>query len=120
MDKISYFNKEYNYIKDDRLKENIKKIVDLLPDYFFTVPASSTGKYHPKFASSENGLLKHSKVACKIGYELMNNNSLGHKFTDKEKDLLIILSVLLIVFASKAHFTSPLIVIKLFNPTSNS
>jgi len=33
---------------------------NLLPDYFFVTPASSTGKYHPAFANKENGLVRHS------------------------------------------------------------
>lgn len=33
---------------------------NLLPDYFFTTPSSSTGKYHPAFANAKNGLVLHS------------------------------------------------------------
>jgi len=34
--------------------------VELLPSYWYTVPASSSGKYHPAFAAGEGGLMKHS------------------------------------------------------------
>jgi hypothetical protein len=88
--KIEVFNKEFEYIKDERLKDNAKKIVSMLPDYFFEVAASSTGKYHPSFSLGDAGLVRHSKVAVRIGKELLDNNSLGHKFTDKEKDLILI------------------------------
>ena len=83
------FNKEISYIKDNRYKENIKILISLLPDYFFTVPASSTGKYHPSFALGEGGLVRHTKVAVRFAYEFLNNDTLGSTFTDKEKDLLI-------------------------------
>ena len=33
------FNKEISYIKNERYRENAKRIVELLPDYFFEVPA---------------------------------------------------------------------------------
>ena len=56
MEKVDCFNKEYNYIKDNKKREDLKYLVSNLPDYFFEIPASSTGKYHPKFASTENGL----------------------------------------------------------------
>ena len=88
--KVEVFNKEYEYIKSDRYKKIAKELVDLLPDYFFEVAASSTGKYHPSFSLGEAGLVRHTKVAVRIAKELLDNNSLGHKFTDDEKDLLII------------------------------
>ncbi len=90
MQKIEVFNKEYEYIKNDRYKKCAKKLVELLPDYFFKVPASSTGKYHPSFSLGDGGLVRHTKVAIRIAKELLDNNSLGHKFTSDEKDLLII------------------------------
>ena len=89
MNKIEYFNKEYNYIKDENNIEDVKVLIDLLPDYFFEIPASSTGKYHPKFASTRYGLLKHTKVAVRIAHELLENESIGYKFSDKEKDLIM-------------------------------
>ena len=89
MDKTNYFKKEINYIKDNNLKDDLKKLIKLLPDYFFEIPASSTGKYHPKFALGEGGLVRHTKVAVRIAYELLNNNTIGCKFTDRDKDLII-------------------------------
>ena len=66
----------------------------MLPDYFFEIPAASTGKYHPDFAQGEGGLVRHTKVAVRIAYELLNNNTVGAKFTDKDKDLIIMALVL--------------------------
>lgn len=91
---IEVFNKEYAYIKSDKYKKCAKELISLLPDYFFEVQASSTGKYHPSFTLGEGGLVRHTKVAVKIAHELLENNSLGHKFTDDEKDL-IIMSILI-------------------------
>lgn len=89
MDKIEVFKKELNYIFDTRLRDGMKALIKLLPDYFFEVPASSTGKYHPTFALGDGGLVRHTKAAVRIGYELINNNSIGNVFTDLEKDLII-------------------------------
>ena len=86
--------KEVNYIVDTDIKESARIMLDLLPDYFYEVPASSTGKYHPKFALGEKGLVRHTKVAVRIAYELLNNNVIGNVFNQREKDL-IIMSVLL-------------------------
>ena len=93
MNKVSYFNKEYTYIKDDKKREDLKYLVNNLPDYFFEIPASSTGKYHPEFASTENGLVKHTKVAVRIAKELLDNTGLNN-FTDNEKDIIIMALIL--------------------------
>lgn len=74
-EKISVFNTEYNYIRNEKYRDNIKILVNLLPDYFFEVAASSTGKYHPSFSLGEGGLVRHTKVAVKIAHELLENNS---------------------------------------------
>ena len=84
------FNKELTYIKNPKYRENAKKLIELLPDYFYEVAASSTGKYHPAFALGEGGLVRHTKVAVKIAHELLNNDSIGYSFTNDEKDLMII------------------------------
>lgn len=90
MNKKDVFKKEYTYIANDRYRENAEKLVELLPDYFFKVAASSTGKYHPLFSLGDGGLVRHTKAAIRIAKELLDNNSIGHKFTSDEKDLLII------------------------------
>ena len=93
MEKVNYFDKEYTYIKDFEIREDLKQLVDKLPDYFFDVPASSTGKYHPKFAAADHGLVKHTKVAVRIAYELLSNPGLNN-FTNREKDLIILSLIL--------------------------
>lgn len=90
MNKIDYFKKEINYVKDENLKEDLKTLINLLPEYFFEVPASSTGKYHPDFAAGEGGLVRHTKVAVRLAYELLTNNTVGCKFSQRDKDLIII------------------------------
>lgn len=91
MNKIKYFLKEISYIKDDSKKKDLEFLINLLPDYFFLIPASSTGKYHPKFASTKNGLVKHTKVAVRIAYDLFET---VNNFTDNDKDLIIMALVL--------------------------
>lgn len=94
INKVETFNKEYSYIKNKNYVDNLKIMVDLLPDYFFTVPASSTGKYHPKFSLGEGGLVRHTKFACKIANEFYNDESITGIFDQNEKDLMIFALVL--------------------------
>ena len=94
MSKVDVFNKEYSYIKDPKLVNDVKYLVSMLPDYFFEVPASSTGKYHPKYALGEGGLVRHTKSAVRMAYELLSNPIIGGKYTLHEKDLMIIALIL--------------------------
>ncbi len=88
--KYEVFMKEISYVKSDKYKDILKKIINILPDYFFEVPASSTGKYHPAFTLGDGGLVRHTKVAVRIGYEMLYNDSIGNIFTEREKDLILI------------------------------
>ncbi len=90
LEKHKVFEKELNFINNPRYKDNAKKLIDLLPNYFFDVPASSTGKYHPSFALGECGLVRHTKVAVRIAYEMFNDESITGAYTKNEKDLIII------------------------------
>ena len=94
MNKIDYFNKEYTYIKNNKYRENLKIMVNLLPDHFFEVPASSTGKYHPEFSLGDGGLLRHTKAAAKIAYEFYNDEPITGIFNQNEKDLMIFALIL--------------------------
>ncbi|MEG2351139.1 MAG: hypothetical protein RSA10_03060 [Bacilli bacterium] len=89
INKIKIFTKEISYVKNERYKENLEKLINLLPDYFFEVPASSTGKYHPYFALNDGGLVRHTKVAVRIAKEILDNDSISSGFSNNEKDLII-------------------------------
>lgn len=89
MNKEEVFKIELGYIKDERVRKACLEMIKLLPDYFFNVQASSTGKYHPEYAIGEGGLLRHTKAAVRIAYELLNDACIGDKYKQVEKDLMI-------------------------------
>lgn len=80
-------DKEVELIEDLQLKEDVKSILNKLPMYFWDVSASSTGKYHPDYACSEHGLVKHTKAAVRIAYDLLNLEQCG--FNQLQKDIVI-------------------------------
>ena len=88
--KSDIFNKELSYIKNDEYRKNARNYLELLPDYFYTVEASSTGKYHPSFALGDKGLVRHVKVPVRLGKELTRSKTIGNVFTDNEKDSILI------------------------------
>jgi len=89
MDREELFLDELELISDDKLSECLLNIINMLPDYWLVEAASSTGKYHPEYALGDGGLLRHSKAAMRIGYELLSNPCIGDKYTKREKDLML-------------------------------
>lgn len=88
--KCDVFKTEINYIKSVGHRKIIENLLNNLPDYFYKIPASSTGKYHPSFSLGDGGLVRHTKVAVRIAKELLDNNVIGtHSFNDNDKDLII-------------------------------
>ncbi len=60
-DKIAMFSKEIESIVDDDLRKLATEVIACADDYFFTIPASSSGKFHPSFSLGEGGLVRHTK-----------------------------------------------------------
>ena len=92
--KHEVLNCELKYIKDERIRTSCEIILDLLPEYFYEIPASSTGKYHPDFSLGDGGLVRHVKVAVRIAKELLDNPCIGEKYSQNEKDMMIFTLIL--------------------------
>ena len=63
--------KELYLIQNFKLRLCVARYLDTVPDYFFTVGASSTGKYHPQYTQGEGGLVRHTKAAVQIANMLL-------------------------------------------------
>jgi 23S rRNA maturation-related 3'-5' exoribonuclease YhaM len=87
MDKVNVFKEELDYINDSRVKNFTIKALSSLPDYFFKIPASSSGKYHPKITTKEGGLVIHTKLAVRVLKSMLNLNMM--EYTDIQKDIAI-------------------------------
>ena len=122
MNKLKYFAQEISYVKSESKRRYLEYLINLLPDYFFIIPASSTGKYHPKFASTQNGLVKHTKVAVRIAYDLFET---VNNLTDNDKDLIIMALIMHdglkkgIIEEENTRFDHPLLVSKLIMENAN-
>lgn len=87
--KDKVFIDELKWIQSDNLREFAAAVVQKLPDYFFDVPASSTGKYHSKTACGPGGLVRHTKAALMIAEDLFRVDLL-FPFSQEEKDCILI------------------------------
>lgn len=73
-------------IKNEKLRDWVADfLVNKVPDYFWEIPASSTGKYHPKFAQGRGGLVRHTIVAVWFATQMFDIEN----FTDIEQDIII-------------------------------
>lgn len=94
MDKIKVFSHELNLIQNPNIRAFTEKCIEQTPDYFYTVPASSTGKYHPEYSLGDGGLIRHTKAVCYFANELLGLEHNKEKFTADERDMIIAAAIL--------------------------
>ena len=82
-----------NWLVDPKIRQFAELAISKLPDYFFEVAASSTGKFHPSYALGNGGLERHTKAAVKIAHELLGLEMYG-RYTPEEKDLMLVALIL--------------------------
>lgn len=88
-EKIDLLLKEYyDSIKDENVKKFLDECIRTIPTYWYTVPASSSGKYHPNYALGDGGLLRHTVALLRFFNRLTENDVFKKSFTDKELDLM--------------------------------
>ena len=83
--KISAFKGSFQLINNLQVRKFTQWITRNAPDYFFEIPASSTGKYHPKYSLGEGGLLRHTLGAIVFANHLFPL----YNFNQLEQDLII-------------------------------
>lgn len=72
------------------IKEFAFAVLRNMPAYFWSVPASSTGKYHPEYALGEGGLARHSLACAEFMKHLLSIEQYADCFTDRQKELLLV------------------------------
>jgi len=85
-EKLKLFVNEINDIKDDNIRKFAEELIGNADDYFFSVPASSSGKYHPQFDLGKGGLVRHTRCVTFIAESIAESYDLD----DEYRDLLIV------------------------------
>lgn len=84
-----YFQREINLIQNKPLQEMVWRYMnECVPDYFWTIGASSTGKFHPAFSQGEGGLVRHTKAVVMFAEELLRMSTYAY-MKDIYKDYVI-------------------------------
>lgn len=85
-DRIKTFERELGWIKDENKRKFAELLIENAPDYFFTIPASTSKKYHPPFDLVEGGLVNHTKCVMFMAHNLAT----AIRYDDNDHDLLLI------------------------------
>jgi hypothetical protein len=86
IDPMHEFSWELSCITTDFYREIAVEALKKVPDYFWFVPASSSGKHHPKNSLGMGGLARHVKAVFYIAEELLTHPTLYPCFAETEKD----------------------------------
>lgn len=77
---------EIALIKDETLRQTVRDYFDnAVHDYFYTIAASTTGKYHPEIDLGVGGLVRHTQMCVRVAQELLNLTM----FSKIEHDIVI-------------------------------
>lgn len=87
--RLKMLRNEISDIKDEKLRVFAESLVAEAPDYFFTCPASSTGKYHPTLSLGEGGLVRHTRLVVWFAEQIATAMMLD----DYSKDLLVVSAI---------------------------
>ena len=94
MKNIKLFERELELIQDEDLKMLVKAYLDeYVPNYFWEIGASSSGKYHPKFSQGVGGLVRHTKAVVMFAEELLRMSSYQY-MREEYKDYVIVACII--------------------------
>lgn len=93
-EKIALFEKEIAYMEIENIKDFFKKAITLVPNYFFEVPAASSGKFHSVLECGFGGLVYHTRSVAKVANYLVNLQQYKSKLNEVEKDCVICAALL--------------------------
>lgn len=89
MKKSEHFERELSLIKDPVLRDMTREYLDMwVPEYFWKIGASSSGKYHPIFSQGNGGLVRHTKAVVMFAEELLKMSSYAY-MREEYKDYVI-------------------------------
>lgn len=87
------FDEIFETFENEDIKEFAKKVVDGFDPYIFSVPASSTGKYHPNYSLGDGGLMRHTIAVVRLLNHMLGVESIAEQFTSRQRDLLRVAAI---------------------------
>ena len=75
---VGSFSSELMTIRNQEIRNFTEECLRHVPEYFWTMAASTTGKYHPVYSLGEGGLVRHTKAAVSIALDLLSLEQYRH------------------------------------------
>lgn len=103
-------------ISNSEIKQLVLNVIPHIPEYFYSIPSSSTGKYHPRDENAVGGLVRHTLRTIKVAEEM----SRMYDLTEQELDLAYAALILHdsckngSLYSDYTVFNHPLLAAKLF------
>lgn len=91
-------------IENSDMKEFAENLIEVVPAYFFEVPASSTGKYHPEYALGQGGLYRHTLAVVKFVNYFFEVKYIANRWTSRQRDIVRIAAIMHDTFKSGSQF----------------
>ena len=90
--KSSIFDSILNTIESEDIRKFAERCIETIPDYFWNVGASSTGKYHPQYALGDLGLARHTCALVRFLNHILAANVIrklkGNELPDEEIEMI--------------------------------
>lgn len=110
-----FFMEELNQFETESVRQAVENMLEEIPEYFWTIPASSTGKYHPDYTLGYGGLSRHVKAACKFLNYMLGLEYVQQKTTTTMREAMRV-AILFhdsfkrgVEYAERTQFDHPLI-----------
>lgn len=95
------FSDIINQIHDNNIRNFTIECLKDAPAELDTIPASTSGKYHPEEATKEGGLVWHIQRACWFGYQFIE----GYQWEKEDiRGDIILSAILLHDIGKKSHY----------------
>jgi len=88
--KLEVLRPELNLINNPRIRAFTELCLQDAPDVFWTAPASTSRRHHPRFANTKGGLVKHTKAAVAVALDLLRAFPNLNPYTDHILSALIL------------------------------
>lgn len=86
------FDEVFENIENEEYKELAAELMKTIPEYFYKVGASSTGKYHPDYAVGEGGLYRHTIALCRFLEHIFETGMFN--LASEDRDMLRIAGIM--------------------------
>lgn len=93
-EKAKIFDELLASFENEDIKNFAVKCIETIPDYFWNVGASSTGKYHPQYALGDLGLARHTCALVRFLNYILSIDCYKNDFTSRERDLMRVAGIM--------------------------